>query len=60
MTEEATAVSGVDQKKAKRSQPPVDAAVAVSAAKLHGLVVAAAKHAGDDPELAAAIAHFQV
>lgn len=53
-------VSGVDQTKKKRAaRPPADAAVAVSAPRLHDLLEAAAKHADADPELAAAIAHFQ-
>lgn len=53
-----TVVSGVDQKK-KRGRPAPDAGVAVNAGRLHDLVEAAAKHAADDPELAAALAHFE-
>lgn len=52
-------VSGVDQKRAKRPRPAADQAVAVSEAKLEDLLDAAEKHAGEDPELAAAILHFR-
>lgn len=43
----------------KRSAPALDAALAVSAAKLEQLLQAAEKHAAKDAELAAAIAHFR-
>lgn len=56
---EDTVVSGVDQKKAKRGRPAPDAGLAVNAARLHDLVEAAAKHAAKDPELAAALTHFE-
>lgn len=56
---EPEAVSGIDQKRARRARPAADAAVAVSAAHLEELLDAARKHAEDDPDLAAAVAHFK-